>query len=81
MSSMSPTLYGIIVSSSFLVFGQYMPRGKRSCAKQGGEHCRRIFAAIFKLGVDRGSDLCYLNIADKLPVWWNGRHRRLKISR
>lgn len=33
------------------------------------------------MGVDIEAGLCYSNIADKLPVWWNGRHRRLKISR
>ena len=33
------------------------------------------------MGVDIEAGLCYSNIADKLPVWWNGRHRSLKISR
>ena len=45
------------------------------------EACRNIFIRNFDSGVDMGVALCYSNIADKLPVWWNGRHRRLKISR
>ena len=42
---------------------------------------RKYFSKFFPKTVDKRGHLWYSNPCQYPPVWWNGRHRRLKISR